>query len=374
MRSIVTTLYAGIDYNFRPDSYWTACTSTPKAMLRNMKGRRRSEMVRDLYAAGKLEGLSDKLLSDSLGDGTRNRLSQIHPTFMGGEYLPDYGRHETEMGRVALESMTYDVISLRARPAGSRIAHLSHSQNARLAYHEPCIPPPAPVLSKWARLRAFVGSMAGDLKSVFRVTSILTLALAIIFGIHTGASWVDATLRTGVHPQSEATGEPEDNDLRDREIVQLPDGQDVLGQYLGFLPGEEYLPREDNHIGGLYWAITPTPIRYSKGRRSKGTQFRFRLDTTIDDLWGGQLSETEPGTGPTGSGLSRLAVRCHGGSIRKVPYAITNLETPLFAAVAADKFLHEFRHRLDRSSQPRLVKLWQTRTHRDSFDLAGCLC
>jgi len=92
-------------------------------MLRNMKGRRRREMVRDLYAAGKLEGLSNILLSDSLDDEARKRLGQIHPTFMGGEYLPDYGRHEIEIVRIEPDSTTYDVISLRARPVGSRIEY-----------------------------------------------------------------------------------------------------------------------------------------------------------------------------------------------------------------------------------------------------------
>jgi hypothetical protein len=61
MRLIETTLYAGIDYDFRPDSYWTVSANPLEALLRNMKGRRRREMVRDLYAAGKLEGLSDIL-------------------------------------------------------------------------------------------------------------------------------------------------------------------------------------------------------------------------------------------------------------------------------------------------------------------------
>ena len=123
MRSIETTLYAGIDYNFRPDSYWTPSTNPLDAVLHNMKGRRRREMVRDLYATGKLEGLSDLLLSDSLDDEARKRLSQIHPTFMGGEYLFHYRRHETEIARIELESTTYDVISLRARTAGSRIEY-----------------------------------------------------------------------------------------------------------------------------------------------------------------------------------------------------------------------------------------------------------
>jgi hypothetical protein len=71
MRPTETTLYAGIDYNFRPDSYWTATANPLEAMLRKMKGRRRREMVRDLYAAGKLEKLGDSLLSDSLDDEAR---------------------------------------------------------------------------------------------------------------------------------------------------------------------------------------------------------------------------------------------------------------------------------------------------------------
>jgi hypothetical protein len=107
----------------RPDSYWTASVNPLEAMLRDMKGRRRREMVRDLYAAGKLEGLSNILLSNSLDDEARKRLGLIHPTFMGGEYLPDYGRHETEIVRIELESTTYDVISLRARPVGSRFGY-----------------------------------------------------------------------------------------------------------------------------------------------------------------------------------------------------------------------------------------------------------
>ena len=123
MRSIETTLYTGIDYKFRPGSYWTASANPLEAMLRNMKGQRRRETVRDLYAAGKLEGLSDILLSDSLDDEARNRLGQIRPTFMGGEYLPDHRRRETEIACIELASTTSDAISLRARPVGSRIEY-----------------------------------------------------------------------------------------------------------------------------------------------------------------------------------------------------------------------------------------------------------
>jgi hypothetical protein len=42
---------------------------------------------------------------------------------MGGEYLPRYGRGEVEIARIELESTTSDVISVRARPSGSRILY-----------------------------------------------------------------------------------------------------------------------------------------------------------------------------------------------------------------------------------------------------------
>jgi hypothetical protein len=120
MKSTEPKLYASIDYEFRPESFWTA--SNPlAAILRNVKGRNRREMIRDYYAAGKLDQLSDELLRDSLTDEPRISLSKIHPTFMGGEYLPNYGRQEVEIARIALASTTSDVISLRARPTGSRI-------------------------------------------------------------------------------------------------------------------------------------------------------------------------------------------------------------------------------------------------------------
>jgi hypothetical protein len=123
MKSIEPKLSAGIDYDFRPESFWTAASDPLAAILRNVKGRNRREMIRDYYAAGKLDQLSDELLRDSLSDGARASLGKIHPTFMGGEYLPNYCRQEVEVARIALASTTSDVISLRAWPSGSRIKY-----------------------------------------------------------------------------------------------------------------------------------------------------------------------------------------------------------------------------------------------------------
>jgi hypothetical protein len=121
MRTI--KLYSGIDYQFRPESYWAPAPNPLEAALRNVKGRNRREMIRDYYNAGKLDQLHENLLADTLDDGKRESLGAIHPSFMGGEYLPNYGRSEIEIARIELESTTYDVTSLRARRTGSRIKY-----------------------------------------------------------------------------------------------------------------------------------------------------------------------------------------------------------------------------------------------------------
>jgi hypothetical protein len=121
MRTI--KLYTGIDYQFRPESYWVAANNPLEAALRNVKGRNRREMIRDYHKAGKLEQLDEDLLTDTLDTETRVSLGQIHPSFMGGEYLPNYDRSEVEIARIELESTTSDVFSLRARPVGSRIRY-----------------------------------------------------------------------------------------------------------------------------------------------------------------------------------------------------------------------------------------------------------
>jgi len=116
-------LYTGIDYQFRPESYWAAANNPLGAALRNVKGRNRREMIRDYYEAGKLEQLDENLLTDALAADTRVSLGRIHPSFMGGEYLPNYRRSEVEVARIELKSTTCDVISLRARPLNSRIRY-----------------------------------------------------------------------------------------------------------------------------------------------------------------------------------------------------------------------------------------------------------
>jgi len=109
-----------IDYEFRPSSYWEPANDVLQAVLRNVKGTRRREMITDFFREGRLDELAQELASDELSDEARERLGRIHPTFMGGEYLPGYRTNEVEIARIELESTTADVTTVRARLVGRK--------------------------------------------------------------------------------------------------------------------------------------------------------------------------------------------------------------------------------------------------------------
>jgi hypothetical protein len=116
------TRYRGIRYGFRPKSYWI--DSDPlAAILRNVSGENRRQMITDYWNAGKLDELDPALLQDKADQGTVSRLGRIHPSFLGGEFLPPYLPGETEIARICLQSTTSDIISLRARPIPTGIAY-----------------------------------------------------------------------------------------------------------------------------------------------------------------------------------------------------------------------------------------------------------
>jgi hypothetical protein len=119
----LSKVYPAINYDFQPTSYWSPAANPLDVALRDVKGRNRREMIRDFYAEGNLEVLCDELLSDTLDEEVRDSIGRIHPSFMGGEYLPNYARHQVEIARIELESTTSDVISVRARLSGERIKY-----------------------------------------------------------------------------------------------------------------------------------------------------------------------------------------------------------------------------------------------------------
>jgi hypothetical protein len=114
--------YPKIRYGYRPKSYWKDADPL-SAILRNVTGENRRRMIRDYWRAGKLEELDPELLKDVADEQVRKNLGRIHPSFMGGEYLPGYLPREVEIARICLRSTTSDVITLRARPTDHGIAY-----------------------------------------------------------------------------------------------------------------------------------------------------------------------------------------------------------------------------------------------------------
>jgi hypothetical protein len=108
--------------SFRPNSYWED-NDPLAAILRNVKSTNRRQMITDYWNAGRLEELFPENLADDPGPDAQRFLERIHPSFMGGAYLPDLLPTEVEIARIELKSTTSDVISIRARrePGSDRI-------------------------------------------------------------------------------------------------------------------------------------------------------------------------------------------------------------------------------------------------------------
>jgi len=120
-RVSVVPIVPGIDLSFRPGSY-LADRDPVSAIVQDIVGTHRRAMVRDALtgAAPNIGELDDTLLANRLPDHERIALGQIHPSFMGGEYLPERLAGEIEIARVELASSTGDVVSLTARRRGRR--------------------------------------------------------------------------------------------------------------------------------------------------------------------------------------------------------------------------------------------------------------
>lgn len=114
--------YRGINYRQRPKNYWEASGGL-RALLRNLKGKERRAMIRQFWREGRIQELELALLKPKLSKREREEIGRIHPSYLGGEYLPPYKSGEVEIARIELDSSTADVISIRARPGRQGIAY-----------------------------------------------------------------------------------------------------------------------------------------------------------------------------------------------------------------------------------------------------------
>ena len=112
--------FAGIDLEFQPrDYFWAISLKIP--LLSGIAGETRRQMVGELVTGGKPipAGLDAPILDEK----ARQAWGRIHPSNMGGEFLPALRQDEVEIARISLASVTADQISVRARRSGKRIAY-----------------------------------------------------------------------------------------------------------------------------------------------------------------------------------------------------------------------------------------------------------
>lgn len=112
----------GIDLAFRPTSYFWPM-GLDKHLLSRIKGAERRRAVEQLLARGKPDELLAFLGRSALDADERRAIGQLHPLFMGGEYLPDLADDEVEIARITIASVTQDVTSVFARRGRNRIRY-----------------------------------------------------------------------------------------------------------------------------------------------------------------------------------------------------------------------------------------------------------
>ncbi len=107
----------GIDANYHPKKYfYDFDTGLP------VKGA----MLQAAYRSAVLEsdhGAAEAILLNSpTNDQERQLLGSLHPSLMGGLYLPDRAHAEVEVARVTIASTTMDVTCIFASPTAEGIS------------------------------------------------------------------------------------------------------------------------------------------------------------------------------------------------------------------------------------------------------------
>ena len=109
-----------IDLDYRPrDYFWAAGLKIP--LLSGIAGESRRQLVRELVEAGR--PVPDGLDAAVLDEEMRQEWGRVHPSHLGGEFLPPFRNGEVEIARISLQSVTCDQISVRARRSGKRIVY-----------------------------------------------------------------------------------------------------------------------------------------------------------------------------------------------------------------------------------------------------------
>lgn len=109
-----------LDLSYRPASYFWPITHETHAIAA-IKGERRRNAIREAYDTNRVSVLDEYYSTPVLHEQDRRALGLIHPSFMGGEYLPNRQETEVEIARINIDSTTSDVTSIYAKAGKNRI-------------------------------------------------------------------------------------------------------------------------------------------------------------------------------------------------------------------------------------------------------------
>ena len=107
---------------YRPRDYFGR-HDLQTTLLTQVKGTVRRKALREALEAGQIDEVPEGVKSAALSEVARQYVGRLHPSFMGGEYLPTVNKSEIEIARIHIDSTTGDVTSVYARLLGQRIAY-----------------------------------------------------------------------------------------------------------------------------------------------------------------------------------------------------------------------------------------------------------
>jgi hypothetical protein len=109
-----------LDLDFRPKSYFRP-EKLEKYLLSKVKGAVLRKKLKALFDEGRHHEVRDLVGDAAFSVADRKALESFHPMFMGGNYLPDTEDGEVEIARISIQSTTFDVTSVYAKPVDGAI-------------------------------------------------------------------------------------------------------------------------------------------------------------------------------------------------------------------------------------------------------------
>lgn len=109
-----------IDLAYRPETYFWAYDNNI-TLSSDIKGSRRKALYERAILSGDA-GFANSLIAEPKLTSEERRLQgSFHPSWMGGEYLPDRENQEVEIARITIASTTQDVTCVYAKRGATRI-------------------------------------------------------------------------------------------------------------------------------------------------------------------------------------------------------------------------------------------------------------